>query len=526
MGRLAFLIFLLFILVNQTSPQVTTYSKLIDVNKQDDKGNTVLELDDSYLIFGTSTTFENSQLNDINLIKVNMVGDTITRESFRDSLEFSFAFMNRKSLKRISENNFGLNITRFRNDLDISNMNYFEFSDSLKLSKSKIMNSNNTRDYGTDFVKTGDGGNVLVGFRVFNQNFTSRSFYIIKTDSSLNKEWEITNFSNTASAQNVINAYDGGFIVSGVRKTSQGFVYTLLKIDNSGYTEWYKDYSGGIYSVNNSISSIAMSESDSSYVITYSIDKQTFIGVDNLLNAVIKKVDKNGNEIWSYVHNKDQYFHPIVIQSLDQQKGYVVSGLLIDDFDQSFSGEEIKTGGFILRLDNDGNLLWERRYAWYSEFYDQFLFSRLESIEPTSDGGFVCVGYAIENNERNLDIWLLKLDSLGCLDGYCGLTDTSCYYQKYPECGKSDTLSVHLALEKTVNIYPNPAKGEITVELEQFTEKLSFSLFNIKGERVLETGIHSKISKVDISQISSGHYFYTLEHQGKQFQKGRLVILE
>lgn len=116
-------------------------------------------------------------------------------------------------------------------------------------------------------------------------------------------------------------------------------------------------------------------------------------------------------------------------------------------------------------------------------------------------------------------------------DDWCGYIDgnDSIVYlvlALYDKGGSCNIIGIDEVEDIHIEIYPNPAKDEITVEFEQFTENSKFSLFNIKGERVLEIEINSNISKVDVSLLFSGHYFYTIENQGKQFQKGRLVILE
>lgn len=67
---------------------------------------------------------------------------------------------------------------------------------------------------------------------------------------------------------------------------------------------------------------------------------------------------------------------------------------------------------WVAKLDGDGDLVWQDCFGGTMD--DQAL-----SVEQTSDGGYIVVGYANSNNQLvvgqhgNSDCWLLKLDALG-----------------------------------------------------------------------------------------------------------------
>ena len=176
-------------------------------------------------------------------------------------------------------------------------------------------------------------------------------------------------------------------------------------------------------------------------------------------------------------------------------------------------------------------LNWPVKMYWNDDFLDDCVDSSWITTFPI--GGWcdvvcqVMVRERVYSNIKQIQInkpFTFDDDWCGYIDG----NDSIVYLilALYDKGGGCSIIGIDKVEDIHIEIYPNPAKDEITVEFEQFREKSSFSLFNIKGERVLEIEIHSNISKVDVSQISSGHYFYSIENQGKQFQKGRLVILE
>jgi hypothetical protein len=100
-------------------------------------------------------------------------------------------------------------------------------------------------------------------------------------------------------------------------------------------------------------------------------------------------------------------------------------------------------------------------------------------VEPTSDGGFAVLG---DSNEKNYsEFWLLKIDSNGCMGSYCGLQDTNCYYQPYPDC--ITTVLEHSSYDIDVKLYPNPTTETITIEITTKKHQLqSITLYDITGK--------------------------------------------
>lgn len=98
-------------------------------------------------------------------------------------------------------------------------------------------------------------------------------------------------------------------------------------------------------------------------------------------------------------------------------KGLIVSGSQINEF--LTQGFDAPTSGWLLRMNVQGEVLWERDY------YDTTYLGSVQgfhSIIPTSDGGFIASG-TIDNDMTGVyesHNWVLKLDSLGCLLPGCG----------------------------------------------------------------------------------------------------------
>ena len=130
--------------------------------------------------------------------------------------------------------------------------------------------------------------------------------------------------------------------------------------------------------------------------------------------------------------------------------------------------------GFITKLDSNGIILWERTYTT-DNYYDAYFFD----VQQTPDKGFIISGSAVGDilGEPNQQMWLVKLDSMGCLEPGCADTFTS--------------INPILIQNAMFTIYPNPISNTATAEIhipENFTiipgEKLFLNIYDLNGKLV------------------------------------------
>ncbi len=105
--------------------------------------------------------------------------------------------------------------------------------------------------------------------------------------------------------------------------------------------------------------------------------------------------------------------------------GYAVAGYTLST-DGDIQDKKATDGDYwLLRLDEDGNLLWSRTYGGTND-------DRAEKLIQTKDGGYVMVGYSRSNdedattNEGLQDYWIVKVDTQGELEweknfGFAGI---------------------------------------------------------------------------------------------------------
>ncbi|MFN8352196.1 MAG: hypothetical protein U0U25_12090 [Flavobacteriales bacterium] len=176
--------------------------------------------------------------------------------------------------------------------------------------------------------------------------------------------------------------------------------------------------------------------------------------------------------------------------------------------------------GFIRSYTWSGDVLWDRQYTYYDTAGSvrRHVFN---DIEPTSDGGMVLTGEAWNDEQQApQNIWLVKLDSLGCL---------------VPGCQEVGVQEFVLGLQEHLHISPNPASDLVNVLLElpeggavegtvqvYVMDALSRVIFQedcqVERSRDLKAAI-------DVSALPSSTYYLHLR-DGKRWLAGGKVVVQ
>lgn len=73
-------------------------------------------------------------------------------------------------------------------------------------------------------------------------------------------------------------------------------------------------------------------------------------------------------------------------------------------------------------------------------------------------------------------------------------------------------------------VFPNPTSDRITVLMPEFNDQKAFwQLFSSTGRLILDRRMKKELN-VDVSQLPSGMYFWTLESQNGRLESGKLVV--
>jgi hypothetical protein len=196
----------------------------------------------------------------------------------------------------------------------------------------------------------------------------------------------------------VQQTFDGGFIITGyteIRDQGTGYIQWkvyLLKTDEYGDTLWTKNYGSFAHHVGNFV----QQTSDSGYIIAGGVTH-----FNNDVNVHLIKTDINGNLLWEKSIGGMEYDEGNCVRETFDG-GYIIAG-----YTESF-GAGI-SDVYLIKTDANGVVDWARTYGGQ-------LWEQGNSVQQTSDSGFVLVGYktiSTSSSGADTDVYLIKTDANG-----------------------------------------------------------------------------------------------------------------
>ena len=239
------------------------------------------------------------------------------------------------------------------------------------------------RIYSNSIDQTSDGGYIVA---VHTDSFGAGNgdIWVLKLDNNGNVTWQGTYGKSSEEApRSIQQTSDGGYVLGGIL----GSDVWILKLDSSGTVTWQKTYGG-----NNSQYECSIQQTtDDGYIVageTYSFGSDRDIW--------LLKIDSDGAVTWQKKYGgTDEESVNSVQQTSDG--GYIVAGST-----ESFGVSNRSI--FILRLDIDGDITWQKVYNVVGDWYEA------TSIQETADGGYIVSSRSTGSSDG---FWVLKLDSSG-----------------------------------------------------------------------------------------------------------------
>jgi len=244
-------------------------------------------------------------------------------------------------------------------------------------------------DYGREVQQTSDGGYIVVGTK------NAENFWLIKTDSSGNIEWDKSYGGLPEQSEYIVNEIqqtsDGGYIGAGYKRVGFGSGdFWLIKTDSTGNEQWNKTYGGVEWEEAHSLDQT----SDGGYIIAgYT---KTFSWGFNT-DFWLVKTDSGGNEQWNNVFGtgSEQTAHSVQQTS---DGGFIVAG---------WSHSFLTSYDFwIIKTDSGGNEQWNKTYGDIGD-------DNAYSVQQTNDGGYIVAGPTGSSGEGAYDMWVINTDSSG-----------------------------------------------------------------------------------------------------------------
>jgi hypothetical protein len=245
-------------------------------------------------------------------------------------------------------------------------------------------------DEGFAVQQTSDDGYIIVGYTE-SYGAGGRDVYLIKTNANGYINWTKTyGGANDEWGCSVQQTSDGGYIIVGLTSSfgaGSGDVY-LIKTNANGDTLWTETFGGEYYDIGNSVKQTR----DGGYIIV------GYTGVPPSRNVYLIKTNPNGSMQWSRTFQVG--YADDVGCSIQQTPdgGYVIAGYT----GWTYLNHDV----YLVKTDSLGYVNWSNTYGG-SDDDESF------SLQLTSGGGYIIVGFTKSFGAGAEDVYLIKTNSNG-----------------------------------------------------------------------------------------------------------------
>jgi uncharacterized delta-60 repeat protein len=251
-------------------------------------------------------------------------------------------------------------------------------------------------DYYVNSVRqTNDGGYIVAGYT---ESFGAvlADFWVLKLKSDGTIDWEKRYGGlDNDYARSIQQTRDGGYIVAGQTYSfGTGGDFWVLKLNSAGDISWQKTYGGAGYDCANSI----QQTSDGGYIVAGPTNSSG-AGANDFW---VLKLNSSGAVLWQKTYGAIFVDIPYSIYQTSGG-GYIVAGCTMSFGD--FSNSDF----WVLKLKSDGTVSWQKRYGGAND-------DSANSIQQTSDGGYIVAGSTDSFGAGDYDLWVLKLKSDGTIE--------------------------------------------------------------------------------------------------------------
>ncbi len=277
-----------------------------------------------------------------------------------------------------------------------------------------------SRDSSSTITQTTDGGYIAAGYTfsedgdVNGDQPGASNYWIVKLDEIGSIHWQKSiGGIGQQMANSIKQTIDGGYIVAGfghVENHVRRHDYWIVKLNEIGAIEWEKNYGGNdtdhAYSIQQT--------TDGGYIIaglTDSIDGDVTENQGSV-DYWIVKIDELGTIQWQKTYGGSSLDLATSIQQTTDG-GYIIAGYS-DSNDGDVTGNNGDYDYWIVKIDEFGAIQWQKSLGGSGE-------DRAESIQQTTDGGYILAGYSNSNdgdvtgNHGYFDYWIVKLEENGTI---------------------------------------------------------------------------------------------------------------
>ncbi|MBI2427776.1 MAG: hypothetical protein HYV29_03100 [Ignavibacteriales bacterium] len=276
------------------------------------------------------------------------------------------------------------------------------------------------RDAAVCAAQTDDGGYVVGG--VSHSYGSNGDAWLVRTDEKGNMLWA-KNYGGPGEDRinSIVQTSDKGFLFVGYKNVSGNDHSWIAKVDSLGTIEWSKDYSISI---------------DDAFLILKKISDGSFLTcgyawMNSGFDGRVAKISPTGDLLWS------KTFGGTVGSDFTMNFAELPdNNILVSGYYGSDPGKWYDF--WLMKLDANGNLIWDKRYGESNE-------ERSAGLVLTSDGNIMLSGYKSISGDWNGTI--MKMDTAGNLLWTKLYGNSGEYFLKF---GRSTDNSIYVTGYKTV----------------------------------------------------------------------------
>jgi hypothetical protein len=199
--------------------------------------------------------------------------------------------------------------------------------------------------------------------------------------------------------------------------------------------------------------------------------------------------------------------------------------------------------GFACKIDSNWNIKWMKEYGLLSASYDN---ATINYTRQTNDGGYIMAGeYLIKTDSAGIsgcdDSTLnnannISTGSSGTQNVYIDTLSFTSFPVSLTSSSPSPTApTIYCYILTGINalaynsekiiISPNPSNGKFTVMLPSYEKNAQIEIYNVLGEEVYESTLHSGETQLNVAGKPEGIYLYRIvDFKGQLIGTGKLII--
>ena len=199
-------------------------------------------------------------------------------------------------------------------------------------------------------------------------------------------------YGGTGSEQSfsVQQTQDGGFIITGYTMINWNYDVYLIKTDAQGGTIWTRSFGGTSVDQGESV----RQTDDGGYIIA---GYTSSYGAGSM-DVYLIKTDASGAEEWSRTFGGSSIDWAYSVQQT-QDGGYIITG-------STMSYGAGSNDVWLIKTDASGTEEWSHTFGGGAYDHGQ-------SVQQTSDGGYIIAGVTLSYGAGSYDVWLIKTDASG-----------------------------------------------------------------------------------------------------------------